>query len=68
MQLTESKIQESIKAKGKGFVFTTKYFSSKADEVSVVTSALSRLVQKKVIRRLAHSMLSSNFFMHIFLG
>lgn len=56
MQLTESKIQESIKAKGKGFVFTTKYFSSKADEVSVVTSALSRLVQKKVIRRLAHGL------------
>ncbi len=56
MQLTESKIQELIKAKGKGFVFTSKYFSSKADDVSVVTSALSRLVQKKVIRRLAHGL------------
>jgi len=56
MQLTESKIQELIKAKGKGFVFTSKYFSSKADDVSVVTSALSRLVQKKVIRRLTHGL------------
>lgn len=56
MQLTESKIQELIKAKGKGFVFTSKYFSSKTDDVSVVTSALSRLVQKKVIRRLAHGL------------
>jgi len=56
MQLTESKIQKMILAKGKGFVFTTRYFSSKADDVSVVTSALSRLVQKKVIRRLAHGL------------
>ncbi len=56
MQLTENKIQELIKAKGKGFVFTSKYFSSKADDVSVVTSALSRLVQKKIIRRLAHGL------------
>jgi hypothetical protein len=56
MQLTESKIQGLIKAKGKGFVFTSKYFTSKADDVSVVTSALSRLVQKKVIRRLAHGL------------
>jgi hypothetical protein len=56
MQLTESKILELIKAKGKGFVFTSKYFSSQADDVSVVTSALSRLVQKKVIRRLTHGL------------
>lgn len=56
MKLTEGKIQEIIKAKGNGFVFTTKYFSSKADDVSVVTSALSRLVQKNVIRRLAHGL------------
>ena len=56
MQLTESKILEHIKAKGKGFVFTSKYFSSQADDVSVVTSALSRLVQKKVIRRLTHGL------------
>ena len=48
MQLTESKIQEIIKSKGEGFVFTSKYFTSKSDDVSVVTSALSRLVQKKV--------------------
>ncbi|MBU3714781.1 MAG: hypothetical protein FGM46_07510 [Ferruginibacter sp.] len=56
MQLTESKIQKLIIAKGRGFVFTTKYFSSKADDVSIVTSGLSRLVQKKVIRRLAHGL------------
>ena len=56
MQLTESKIQNLIKAKGKGFVFTTKFFSSKADDVSIVTSALSRLVKKKIIRRLAHGL------------
>ena len=48
MQLTENKIHELIKAKGKGFVFTQKYFSSQTDNVSVVTSALSRLVQKKL--------------------
>jgi hypothetical protein len=56
MRLTERKIQDHIKAKGEGFVFTSKYFSSKADDVSVVTSALSRLVQKKFIRRLAHGL------------
>ena len=56
MQLTESKIQEIINARGKGFVFTSRFFSSKADDVSVVTSALSRLVQKKVIRRLTHGL------------
>lgn len=37
-------------------MFTSKYFSSQADDVSVVTSALSRLVQKKVIRRLTHGL------------
>jgi hypothetical protein len=56
MQLTENKILEHIKAKGKGFVFTSKYFSSQTDDVSVVTSALSRLAQKKVIRRLTHGL------------
>jgi hypothetical protein len=56
MVLTEGKIREIIKSKGKGFVFTTKYFSSKVDDVSIVTSALSRLVQKKIIRRLAHGL------------
>ena len=56
MQLTESKIHEIIKSKGEGFVFTSKYFTSKSDDVSVVTSALSRLVQKKVIRRLSHGL------------
>jgi len=56
MHLTEGKILKLIKAKGRGFVFTTKFFSSDADDVSVVTSALSRLVQKKNIRRLAHGL------------
>jgi hypothetical protein len=56
MQLTESRILEMIKANGKGFVFTSKYLTSKADDVSIVTSALSRLVQKKAIRRLAHGL------------
>lgn len=56
VQLTESKIQEQILAQGEGFVFTSKYFSSKANDASVVTSALSRLAQKKVIRRLAHGL------------
>lgn len=56
MHLTERKILEIIKAKGEGFVFTSRYFSSKADDVSIVTSALSRLVQKKAIRRLAHGL------------
>ena len=56
MQLTESKIHEIIKSKGEGFVFTSKYFTSKSDDVSVVTSALSRLVQKKLIRRLSHGL------------
>jgi len=56
MQLTESKILAIIKARGTGFVFTSKYFTSQADDVSVVTSALSRLVEKKIIRRLAHGL------------
>lgn len=56
MELTEGKILKQIKAKGRGFVFTARYFTSKADDVSVVTTALSRLVQKNVIRRLAHGL------------
>jgi hypothetical protein len=56
MQLTESKILGIIKARGRGFVFTSKYFTSKADNVTVVTSALSRLAEKRIIRRLAHGL------------
>lgn len=56
MELREGKILKQIKAKGRGFVFTARYFTSKADDVSVVTTALSRLVQKNVIRRLAHGL------------
>jgi len=56
MQITQNEIYRIIKSKGPGFVFTTKYFSSKAHDVSVVTSALSRLVEKQLIRRLAQGL------------
>jgi hypothetical protein len=54
--MTEHIIADAIRAQGAGFVFTARYFSCQADNVSVVTTALSRLVKKGVIRRLAHGL------------
>ncbi|MFN6061660.1 MAG: DUF6088 family protein [Bacteroidota bacterium] len=56
MKLTEKQIIARIRAHGKGFVFSTKLFSALTDDSASVRTALSRLVQKQSIRRLAHGL------------
>lgn len=56
MEITEKKLVSRIRAHGRGFVFTTKLFSSLTDDSRSVRTALTRLVQKNVIRRLAHGL------------
>lgn len=56
MELTEKQVIARIRAHGRGFVFTTKLFSSLADDSASVRTALTRLVQKGTIRRLAHGL------------
>jgi hypothetical protein len=56
MELTEKQIIARIRAHGRGFVFTVKLFSASMDNSGNVRTALTRLVQKKSIRRLAHGL------------
>lgn len=56
MKLTEKQLIARIKAHGRGFVFTTKLFSALTDDSASVRTALTRLVQKQSIRRLAHGL------------
>jgi len=56
MKLTEKQIIARIRAHGRGFVFTAKLFSAMVDDSRSVRTALTRLVQKKAIRRLAHGL------------
>jgi hypothetical protein len=56
LELTEKQIIARIRAHGRGFVFTPKLFSSLTGDSGTVRTALSRLVQKKAIRRLAHGL------------
>ena len=56
MKLTEKQIIARIRAHGRGFVFTAKLFSGLTDDSASVRTALTRLVQKKSIRRLAHGL------------
>jgi hypothetical protein len=56
MKLTEKQIIARIRAHGRGFVFTTKLFSALTDDSASVRTALTRLVQKQSIRRLAHGL------------
>lgn len=56
MKITEKQLIGRIKAHGKGFVFTTKFFSSLTDDSGSVRTALTRLVKKQAIRRLAHGL------------
>jgi hypothetical protein len=56
MILTEKKVIARIRAHGRGFVFTTKLFTAVADDSGSIRTALTRLVQKKAIRRLAHGL------------
>jgi predicted transcriptional regulator of viral defense system len=56
MELTEKQIIARIRAHGRGFVFTTKLFSALIDNSASVRTALTRLVQKQSIRRLAHGL------------
>ena len=56
MELTEKQVIARIRAHGRGFVFTTKLFSSLADDSASIRTALTRLVQKGTIRRLAHGL------------
>lgn len=56
MKLTEKQIIARIRAHGRGFVFTSKLFSALMNDSGSVRTALTRLVQKKAIRRLAHGL------------
>ena len=56
MKLTEKQIIARIRAHGRGFVFSTKLFTALTDDSASVRTALSRLVQKQSIRRLAHGL------------
>lgn len=56
MELTEKQIIARIRSHGRGFVFTPKLFSATMDDSGGVRTALTRLVQKKAIRRLAHGL------------
>jgi len=56
MKLTEKQIIARIRAHGRGFVFTTKLFSSMTEDSTSVRTALTRLVKKQSIRRLAHGL------------
>ena len=56
MKLTEKQIIARVRAHGRGFVFSTKLFSALTDDSASVRTALSRLVQKQSIRRLAHGL------------
>jgi hypothetical protein len=56
MEFTEKQIIARIRAHGRGFVFTTKLFSALTDDSASVRTALTRLVQKQSIRRLAHGL------------
>lgn len=56
MELTEKQIIARIRAHGRGFVFTTKVFSSLVNDSAGVRTALTRLVQKQSIRRLSHGL------------
>ena len=56
MKLTEKQIIARIRSHGRGFVFSTKLFSALTDDSASVRTALSRLVQKQSIRRLAHGL------------
>ena len=56
MELTEKQIIARIRAHGRGFVFNTKLFSSLTNNSTNIRTALTRLVQKNSIRRLAHGL------------
>ena len=56
MLLTEKQIIARIRAHGRGFVFTTKLFSALTDDSASVRTALTRLVHKQSIRRLARGL------------
>jgi hypothetical protein len=56
LKLTEKQLIARIRAHGRGFVFTAKLFSGLTDDSASVRTALTRLVQKKSIRRLAHGL------------
>jgi len=56
MELSEKQIIARIRAHGRGFVFTTKLFSALTNDSASIRTALTRLVQKKSIRRLAHGL------------
>jgi hypothetical protein len=56
MELTEKHGIARIRAHRRGFVFTSKLFSALMNDSGSVRTALTRLVQKKATRRLAHGL------------
>ena len=56
VEISEKQLISRIRARGKGFVFSAKLFTSLTDDSRSVRTALTRLVQKGAIRRLAHGL------------
>lgn len=56
MGLTEKQVVARIRSHGRGHVFTARQLSSLTEDSGSVRTALTRLVQKKTIRRLAHGL------------
>lgn len=56
MKLTEKQVIARIRSHGRGYVFTARQLSALTEDSGSVRTALTRLVQRKAIRRLAHGL------------
>jgi hypothetical protein len=56
MKLTEKQVAARIRSHGRGYVFTAKQLAALTEDSGSMRTALTRLVQKKAIRRLAHGL------------
>lgn len=56
MGLTEKQVVARIQSHGRGYVFTARQLAALTEDSGSIRTALTRLVQKKAIRRLAHGL------------
>lgn len=56
MGLTEKQVAARIRSHGRGYVFTARQLAALTEDSGSVRTALTRLVQKKAIRRLGHGL------------
>jgi len=56
MGLTEKQVVARIRSHGRGYVFTARQLAALTEDSGSIRTALTRLVQKKAIRRLAHGL------------